>query len=100
MVSVAHSSKTMAKTQSVIDALREYVNRNSDEEDVPAGLYSRDDCMKMMKCSKKQFLCLARKMIKEGVCKVRHVKRYKTKRIYSIPYYSFDPIARRLLGLK
>jgi len=39
----------MAKTQSVIEALREYVNRNSDEEDVPAGFYNRDECIKMMK---------------------------------------------------
>ena len=100
MVSVAHSLKTMAKIKSVIEALREYVTRNSDEEDVPAGYYSRDDCMKMMKCSKKQFHLLVSKMIKEGVCKVCKVKRYKTRCIYSIPYYSFDPIARRLLGLK
>lgn len=90
----------MTKTQSVIDALREYVNRNSEEEDVPAGFYSRDDCVLKMKCTKRQFQSLARKMIKEGMCKVRHVKRHKTKRIYSIPYYSFDPIASRLLGLK
>ena len=90
----------MAKTRSVIEALREYVNRNSGEEDVPAGFYSATDCMKMMKCTKKQFLRLANKMIKEGVCKVRHIKRYKTKRIYSIPHYSFDSIARKLMGLK
>jgi hypothetical protein len=90
----------MAKTRSVIEALREYVNRNSGEEDVPAGFYSRDECMKMMKCSKKQFTTLARKMVKEGICKVRILKRYKTRCIYNIPYYSFDPIARKHLGLK
>jgi hypothetical protein len=90
----------MEKTKSVIEALREYVNRNSDEEDIPSGFYSADDCIKIMKCSKKQFLCLARKMIKEEMCKVLHIKRYKTRRIYSIPHYSFDPIARKLMGLK
>jgi hypothetical protein len=90
----------MAKTKSVIEALREYVNRHSGEEDVPAGFYSRDECVQMMKCSKKQFTTLARKMVKEGVCKVRVFKRYKTKRIYSIPYYSFDSAASKLIGLK
>jgi hypothetical protein len=90
----------MAKTQSVIEALREYVNRNSGEEEVPAGFYSCEQCTKMMTCSKKQFLRLAKKMIEDGVCKVRVLKRYKTRRLYDTLYYSFDPIARRLLGLK
>lgn len=90
----------MAKTKSVIDALREYVNRHSGEEDVPAGFYSREQCMQMMKCSKKQFTTLARKMVKEGICKVRMFKRYKTTRIYNIPHYSFDATASKFLGLK
>jgi hypothetical protein len=90
----------MKRSVKAIDILREYICRNSREQDVPPGYMSKHDIKDMLDCSENQFARIMKQLKKTKGVELKYIKQVRGSRIYKCPFYRFSDEVNRLIKTK
>ncbi|CAB5238161.1 hypothetical protein UFOVP144_10 [uncultured Caudovirales phage] len=94
--------KTKNKTDGneLLEVIVSYVNRNSKEEDVPAGYYPKEWYFDKLNIQRCKFFHLIKKLKKINAVDMILRKRHHNGRMHKMSFYRIDPVLQKKLRIK
>jgi len=89
----------MKKIQKPADVIREYLYRNSKEQELPVGYIGKDELKKKLNLSENQFSRLIPALVDRKEVHRIDIKRVKNGRIHKMAFFKFGGYLAKSLGL-